>query len=105
MSVDDVLWPEPADVVCNGGDDVAAEFFCFAEVFTLQAELFLLVHVLASHSADLVHDVEDDGFRCTVARSGMLVLVAYVAAGDVHGSIGREGDAVRELLAPAWCSC
>jgi hypothetical protein len=28
--------------------------------------------------------------------------VTNIAAGDVHGTISREGDAVRELLAPAW---
>lgn len=87
-TIDDVLGPELADVMCDGRDDVAAKFFCFTEVFALQAELVLLGHVLASHSTDLVHDVEKDSLRCAVARCCVLVLVTYVTASDVHGTIG-----------------
>ena len=100
-AVDDVFRLELADVVCNGGDNVTAKFFLFTKILTLQAELVLLGQVLASHGTDLVHDVEENSFRGAVTRSCVFVLVAHVTSGDVHGTIGREGDAIRELLAPA----
>jgi hypothetical protein len=100
-SVDDVFGLEPADVLCNGRDDVTAKFFSFTQVFALQAELVLLGHVLASHSTDFVHDMEEDGLGCAVAGRCVLVLVTNIAACDIHGSVSGEGDAVGELLAPA----
>ena len=100
-AVDDVLRLEPDDVVCNGRDDVATKFLGLAEVLAVQAELVLLGHVITAHSADLVHDVEKDSLGCAVAGSCVLVLVTNVAASDIHSTISGEGDAVRQLLAPA----
>ena len=99
-AVDNVFRLELADVVRNGGDYVTTKLFLFAEILTLKAELVLLGHVLASHGTNLVHDVEENGFRSAVAGSCVLVLVTHVASGDVHGAISREGDTIRELLAP-----
>ena len=102
VAVDNVLWAELADVVCNSRDDVAAELLALTEVLALQAELVLLGHVASPCGTDLIHDVQEDSFRCTVALSGVLGRVTNVASSDVHGAIGGEGNAVGELLAPAY---
>jgi hypothetical protein len=96
VAVDDVLSTEFADFLCNGGDNVAAEFL------SLEAELVLLGHVAASKSSDLVHDVEENSLGRTIALGGVLGGVTNVSACDVHGAVGGEGDAVRDLLAPAY---
>jgi hypothetical protein len=103
LAVDDILGAELADCNSNGSDDVAVELFALAEVLALESELVLFGHVVASSGADLVHDVQQNGLWTALALSSVLGRVANVSAGYVHGAIRGEGDAVRELLAPACC--
>jgi hypothetical protein len=101
LTIDDVFGTDLADFVCDGGDDVAAKLLGFAEVLTLESELVLLRHVVPSSCTDLVHDVQENSFGSTLALCSVLGGVANVSSRHIHGAIGGECNAIRELLAPA----
>lgn len=83
----------------DGRDDVPAQLAVFATILLLEAEALFLRQVGAAEGADLVEDVEEDFFGATVAVLGV-VSFADVAARDVCDAVGREANAVGDLLAP-----
>lgn len=71
-SVDDVVNAHSAYFVCDRRDDITAKFSVLAHVFSFEAELVLLRHVVPSQGTYLIHDVEEDGFRGPVALQAVI---------------------------------
>ena len=83
-----------ADVECDGFDDLLPEFGIFSHIFSLQLELLLLVHVIASKRVDFADNVHKYAFGASVARLAVLGWVADVAASDIGAAVGGERDAI-----------
>jgi len=93
-AVQDIVSVDFADFLGDRRDDIAAKLAVLAHVFTFQSELLLLGHVVSSHSTEFGHDVEQYGLGCAVAISGVLGGISHISPSDVHGSVGRESNAV-----------
>jgi len=62
----------------------------------------LLICIVATECVNFAQDVEEDAFRTFRARKSVVGRATGVAAGNITATVCGEGNAVGELLAPAY---